>query len=552
MNCAIYIRKSRESEQAYRLELQRQRLPEYADSQSWGYEIFDEGFKSGKNVQEMTELNRLIEKIQKDSVDVVLVIEFSRLSRDESLKDFVSFLDLCKTRNVKIATPGKIRDPRNSTEWFLCILEGGFSAVEMWKLRERMQEGRKAARDKGKYLGGNPPFGYKPMNKTLVPIPDKAEIVRKVFELGQTYSPREIAKNNPSFGLSPRQVRRIFDKAKKYAGLTTNSQGNVIKADWEPIISLANYERFISGKKNRSTRPQSTRSTHLLTGLGIFRCGYCGRSVGTAKKAYKYSTRIYYYCSAHKIDNHLCDQSRAVDLYFLDRVFIDAFKSLFTHSDKVIEIIKSENAFATTETERLQNEQKELNRKIERLLDAVENGALTFQDVSERIQKYKNRLQTIEKIMLEKDSESLQKVENLIRQASEEIRQFENLNFNYQKTLIKKLIRKIELFQDKLIIFPKHTKNANPDFGIVIVLEKKGKPVWHNALKLNLTKERYHELKKELKIDRAVAKFLGVSRRTLIRWKKRNIPEERTGWQEIGWYYTTEANKGSLFLTKDK
>jgi len=545
MNCAIYIRKSRESEQAYRLELQRKKLPEYADSQGWDYQIFDEGFKSGKNVQEMTELNRLIERIRKDSIDVVLVIEFSRLSRDESLKDFVNFLDLCKTYNVKIATPGKIRDPRNSTEWFLCILEGGFSAVEMWKLRERMEEGRKAARDKGRYLGGNPPFGYKPVNKTLVPIPEKAEIVRKVFELGQTYSPREIAKNNPSFGLSPRQVRRIFDKAEKYAGLTTDSQGNIIKADWEPIISLADYEKFISGKKSRSTRPQSTQSTHLLTGMGIFRCGYCGRSIGTAAKTYKDARRKYYYCSAHKLDNNICNQSRAVDLYFLDRVFIDAFKSLFTHSDKVIEIIKSENAFATTETERLQNEQKELNRKIEKLLDAVENGAITFQDVSERIQKYKNRLQTIEKIILEKDSESLQKVENLIRQASEEIRRFENLNFNYQKTLIRKLIRKIELYKDNLIIYPRHTKNADPGFGIVIMFEKKGRPVWLNALKLNLTNEKYNELKKRLKTDKEIAKFLSVSDRTLRRWKKRNITEEYSGWKEIGWYYTTEIKKSS-------
>ncbi len=89
---------------------------------------------------------------------------------------------------------------------------------------------------------------------------------------------------------------------------------------------------------------------------------------------------------------------------------------------------------------------------------------------------------------------------------------FKTLILKPKKDLIKKLIRKIELFADKIVIYPAHT-----ELSIVINPEKNGRLAGLNAQKLNIDQERYSELKKELKTDKEVAKFFAVSSRTLKR-----------------------------------
>lgn len=132
----IYIRKSRKDKEggAHRLTVQREQLPAYARTQpGWQYQVYDDDFASAARgkTDDLKERARLKDDICAGRIDVVLCIELSRLSRDESLQDYVALLDLCAKHGVRLATIGRMLDPCQMSDWMLLLMEGGFSSVEM-------------------------------------------------------------------------------------------------------------------------------------------------------------------------------------------------------------------------------------------------------------------------------------------------------------------------------------------------------------------------------------------------------------------------------------
>lgn len=96
IRAAVYIRKSREdkTKPGYRLSLQRRQLPAHAGSQGWHAAIYDDGHASAARgkIEDFKERSRLKADIRANKIDIVVVIGLSRLSRDDSLQDYVAWL----------------------------------------------------------------------------------------------------------------------------------------------------------------------------------------------------------------------------------------------------------------------------------------------------------------------------------------------------------------------------------------------------------------------------------------------------------------------------
>jgi DNA invertase Pin-like site-specific DNA recombinase len=135
MTAAVYIRKSRKDadKPSHRLTVQREHLPAYAKAQGWQVEIYDDGHASAARgkTEDLRERARLEDDIRASRIDIILTIELSRLSRDDSLQDYVAWLHLCGEHGVKLATMSRILDPAQHSDWMLLLMEGGFSSVEM-------------------------------------------------------------------------------------------------------------------------------------------------------------------------------------------------------------------------------------------------------------------------------------------------------------------------------------------------------------------------------------------------------------------------------------
>lgn len=98
---------------------QRDRLPQLAAERDWDYAVIEDLGISGRTTEARPGMTRLLELIEADALDVVLVIEQSRLTRDTTLEDLGRIIGACQEHDVAIATPDRLFHP-NDLDDFGC------------------------------------------------------------------------------------------------------------------------------------------------------------------------------------------------------------------------------------------------------------------------------------------------------------------------------------------------------------------------------------------------------------------------------------------------
>ena len=190
LRCAIYTRKSTEeglNQEFNTLEAQREAAEAYVASQrqlGWVLvaERYDDGGYTGANL-ERPALRRLLEDIERGTVDCVLVYKIDRLSR--SLLDFARLIEVFERHHVSLVS---VTQPLNTTASLgrltLNILLS-FAQFEREMISDRTRDKMAAARRKGKWVGGTPVLGYDiaATGGKLLVNPEEAERVRAIFEL---------------------------------------------------------------------------------------------------------------------------------------------------------------------------------------------------------------------------------------------------------------------------------------------------------------------------------------------------------------------------------
>ncbi|RII29137.1 MAG: hypothetical protein CXR31_04540 [Geobacter sp.] len=390
MIAAIYIRKSREDKArpGFRLTAQREQLPAFARSQGWQIEVYDDGHASAARgkTEDLKERGRLETDIRAGKINIILVIELSRLSRDDSMQDYVAWLHLCGQHGVKLATTSRILDPAMPSDWMLLLMEGGFSSVEMKVLQGRMKEGRDQAFKGGKFLGGKcpPPYVHDKAKGQPVIDPQALTDIRKVWELAETMSAKAVAQQT---GWPHIAVRRAISDERLlfYQALRLDPQtGEHIPCEWPPCMEADQAARIMANRKNRLSGYNRAIAAGLLSNLGLFTCGYCGRSVRAWKngRVRKDGTRLDYYgCKANETQR-LCAKSRMVPQHIIDE---RVTTNLLGTMDNIAELQAA--WLATQGDDNTSGQLTELDRKEadqqarkKRLVAAVAEGIIDFAD----------------------------------------------------------------------------------------------------------------------------------------------------------------------------
>lgn len=187
LRCAIYTRKSTEHGlelEFNSLDAQREACEAYIKSQaSLGWRVlpqpYDDPAFSGGNL-ERPALKRLIADIEAGRVDVVVVYKIDRLTR--SLADFAKLVEAFDARSISfVAITQQFNTTTSMGRLTLNILLS-FAQFERELSSERVRDKIAASRAKGKWTGGNIPFGYRTHDKKLVIDEREAEIVRYIFK----------------------------------------------------------------------------------------------------------------------------------------------------------------------------------------------------------------------------------------------------------------------------------------------------------------------------------------------------------------------------------
>ena len=393
-NCAIYIRKSREEKDkpSHRLTVQREQLPAHAKAQGWQIAIYDDGHASAARgkAENLPERSRLESDIRAGKINILLCIELSRLSRDDTLQDYTAWLALCSEHKVKLATPSRTLDPAQHSDWMLLLMEGGFSSVEMKVLQGRMKEGRDQAFREGKWLGGSPPPPYRYDHAAGRPVIDPEHLPRmqQLWQLAETLSAKAIAER---MGLPEIAVRRAIsdDRLLIYQAKRLDPDtGETIACDWQPCMESDQAARVAAGRRTRKTiTGEKAPYAALLSALGVFYCGYCGATVKTWRG--RPTQPPYYGCQ--KKGGRTCEKSRVIKQATLDPIIVNNLLNTLSNADRLRGWWEHNQQAKDTEKKlaKLTKQQREEEQKRQRLVLAIGEGVIDFADAKQQMTSIK-------------------------------------------------------------------------------------------------------------------------------------------------------------------
>jgi len=282
LRCAVYTRKSSEEglEQEFNsLDAQREACEAYIASQrSEGWVLirdqYDDGGISGGTL-ERPALQRLLSHIDDGLVDVVVVYKIDRLSR--SLMDFSKLVEVFDRNNDTFVSVTQSFNTTTSMGRLTLNILLSFAQFEREVTAERIRDKVKASRMKGIFMGGNPPYGYKPKDRRLMIDEEEAKNVRWIFsrfleigsatELARDATRRDIRTPRGN-AMSKNFLYRILNNpvyigeaVHKGTGYAGEHQRLIDQKTWDRVHSILQESPRLRAANTRSETPA------LLKGL---------------------------------------------------------------------------------------------------------------------------------------------------------------------------------------------------------------------------------------------------------------------------------------------
>lgn len=187
LRCAIYTRKSTEEglEQAFNsLDAQREACAAYIASQrheGWTDfpEAYDDGGFSGGSMDRPA-LARLLDDITRGAVDIVVVYKVDRLTR--SLADFARMVAVFDAADASFVSVTQQFNTTTSMGRLTLNVLLSFAQFEREVTAERIRDKIAASKQKGMWMGGVVPIGYRVEARRLMIEPAEAALVRQIFD----------------------------------------------------------------------------------------------------------------------------------------------------------------------------------------------------------------------------------------------------------------------------------------------------------------------------------------------------------------------------------
>ncbi len=480
----IYLRLSKEhNEENNSIEAQRQITTQYAIKK--GYKIVEEYIDNGYSgiLNSRPALNRMIMDISRGNINMVIVKDISRLTRDKNKTGWyteVFFPD----NNIRFISVTEFIDSGERYEIDDSImLRGIANQAYIADISKKVKANKKAIKEEKKFVEYYAPYGYKkaPDDKHKIIIDKKVAInIKKIYEMyidGKTgndiaeYLNQKKIKNpsrymklkNASKKWEAEQVNNILSNPfyigntimnkyktnyiKKECKKNSNKDSWIIKEHTHPaIIEKKIYEKVqeIKAKKKGN---QKIKYEFLLKDLVY--CGHCKKKL--QYKIYKSSDKQKYLCNGAKFTcNYFykkkCKNGNCIKEKDLNTIIENEVKKILN----TIETDKVENKLINyyTNNDKNMQEIKKYEKEIEKLERrkrtlyqekcesniTIEEFKRRYMEAKEKIEKYKTQIEELNKQNLDK-----KKIREIV--------------FQFQKgkyitnEFLKEMISKIEIYQ---------------------------------------------------------------------------------------------------------
>lgn len=193
MGYCIYLRKSRKDTELQTcdpldtLSRHKRILLELANQQHLSITTIYEEVVSGDTIIQRPVMQQLLAEVEQNLWEGVLVMEVERLARGDTIDQGI-VAQTFKYSNTCIITPSKTYFPNNEFDEEYFEFGLFMSRREYKTINRRLQRGRNASAQEGKYMGSRPPYGYQRVKLdgqkgfTLYPDPEQAQVVKWIFD----------------------------------------------------------------------------------------------------------------------------------------------------------------------------------------------------------------------------------------------------------------------------------------------------------------------------------------------------------------------------------
>lgn len=500
----IYLRKSRKDQEAElrgegeTLARHEKALLQLAHEKDLYIGAIYREIVSGETIAARPVVQQLLSEVEDQLWSGVLVMEVERLARGDT-KDQGIIAETFKYGNAKIITPMKVYDPNNEFDEEYFEFGLFMSRREYKTINRRIQRGRVASIEEGKYISSVAPYGYERIKiendkgYTLKPLPGEAEAVKMIFNwyvngrmlngIHEELGMYKIAGLLDELGIKPRH-RDTWSRHTIKDILSNITYAGFLRWQWRPEVkSIRDGEIYKSRKKSADGNYKKPKGLHpalismelfdaaqskmsgrvqspLPSGYGlknplagILVCKKCGRTMMRTPP----SPRRY---ESVRCPERTCNNV-AAPLDMVERELLFALEEWL--SDYEIEITSGCSCDPLPELElhkaslcQIEKSLKTNSQQIDRAYDLLEQGIYSTEVFLERSQKLKAEQEELQQqrahlelLISEKTSlaESIYEIVPKVRHVLEVY--WLGNSIDVKNSLLKEVLEKVEYEKDK-------------------------------------------------------------------------------------------------------
>lgn len=335
------------------------------------------------------------------------------------------------------------------------------------ELSQKILRGNNESRKKGNTTGGIMPYVYKIVDKKAVIIPERAEVVRFIYDqYAKNVIVEDIIKSLTDKGVlyngKPFVRNTVYKilKNEKYSGVYKH--GGEVYTNIYPQIVPDELFKMVQDKNANNRYGSLSKYVKYLLHKKVV-CGYCGNSINGISGTARSGERKRYYSCFGRYRKKVCSK-KAVSKDTLENVVVQAVTTLFQNSELI-------NSFAdkivAVNLQRLQNqsilnilqqEQDKIIKAKHNIIAAIEQGIIT-PTTKERLQELEKQQEELsEKILVEQAN------------AKTAIKKSDIMTFikkalhNNAEHIIDLIVKQVVLFDDKVVIKCNFSDSNNNEY----------------------------------------------------------------------------------------
>ena len=399
----IYIRVSTEDQarEGFSLPEQEKRLRAMCEFKGYEiYNVYKDAGLSAKTGNKRPAFEELKEDIKAKKCNTIVVLKLDRLTR--SVYDMEDIMKFLEENNAYLDCANDDINTTSANGRMVARLLTTVSQNEIERTSERTKIGLAGAIKAGN-IPHKAPFGYKHVNKKLVPDEATKDQIIRIFNLyyqGNSYQTISNLYNKEKvFGKTnwcDATILKILEneiyKGDFVHGKRTNNPTyyeNVV----EPIVSKELWEECQVQKKKNSRNYKRDKEYLFLQKL---KCPKCGRILG-GNATRKKNGNVYYYYQCHncRISVKEKDIEKEFDNFITE---IQEYDSIVNQT--LLPMIKTK---LNNLKEKLQKELNEQNGKLERIRKAYINGSFTIEEYDAEKEIVENTIKHLEEKIIDCD-----------------------------------------------------------------------------------------------------------------------------------------------------